>query len=63
MYAYKSLARKPEGKRPLGKTRHRWENNIKMDLRETEYEGMGQIHLVQFMYDLVVGFFENVNKH
>ena len=25
---------KPEGKRPLGRPRHRWENNIKMDLQE-----------------------------
>ena len=25
---------KPEGKRPLGKPRHRWEDNIKMDLQE-----------------------------
>ena len=25
---------KPEGKRPLGRPRHRWEDNIKMDLRE-----------------------------
>jgi hypothetical protein len=25
---------KPEGKRPLGKPRHRWEDNIKMDFRE-----------------------------
>jgi hypothetical protein len=25
---------KPEGKRPLGKPRHRWEDNIKMDLRQ-----------------------------
>jgi hypothetical protein len=28
------LVRKPEGKRPLGSSRHRWENNIKMDLQE-----------------------------
>jgi hypothetical protein len=27
---------KPEGKRPLGRPRHRWEDNIKMDLRERE---------------------------
>jgi len=30
------LVRKPEGKRPLGRPRHRWEDNIKMDLREWE---------------------------
>ena len=32
--AYRVLVRKPEGKRPLGRLRHRWEDNIKMDLRE-----------------------------
>ena len=31
---YRVLVRKPEGKGPLGKPRHRWEDNIKMDLRE-----------------------------
>jgi hypothetical protein len=31
---YKVLVRKPEGKRPLGRPRHRWENGIRMDLRE-----------------------------
>jgi hypothetical protein len=32
--AYKILARKPEGKRQLGRPKHRWEDNIGMDLRE-----------------------------
>jgi hypothetical protein len=31
---YRVLVGKPEGKRLLGKTRHRWEDNIEMDLRE-----------------------------
>jgi hypothetical protein len=31
---YKVLVRKPEGKRLLGRPRHRWENGIRMDLRE-----------------------------
>jgi hypothetical protein len=31
---YRVLAGKPEGKRPLGKPRHRWEDGIRMDLRE-----------------------------
>ena len=31
---YRVLVGKPEGKRPLGKPRHRWEDNIKMDLQE-----------------------------
>jgi hypothetical protein len=32
---YKVLVRKPEGKRPLGRPRRRWEDGIRMDLRET----------------------------
>jgi hypothetical protein len=32
--AYRALVGKPEGKRPLGRPRHRWEDNIEMDLRE-----------------------------
>ena len=32
--AYRVLVGKPEGKRPLGRQRHRWEDNIKIDLRE-----------------------------
>ena len=31
---HRLLAGKPEGKRPLGRPRHRWEDNIKMDLQE-----------------------------
>jgi hypothetical protein len=36
---YKVLVRKPEGKRPLGSRRHRWENGIRMDLREFGLRG------------------------
>jgi hypothetical protein len=32
--AYRILVGKPEGKRPVGRPRRRWEDNIKMDLRE-----------------------------
>jgi hypothetical protein len=32
--AYRILVGKPEGRRLLGRPRHRWEDNIKMDLRE-----------------------------
>jgi hypothetical protein len=32
--AYRALVGKPEGRRPLGRLRRRWEDNIKMDLRE-----------------------------
>ena len=31
---HRVLARKPEGKRRMGRPRHRWEDNIKMDLQE-----------------------------
>jgi hypothetical protein len=40
-------AGKPEGKRPCGRTRRRWEDNIKMDYREIEWEGVGWMHLAQ----------------
>jgi hypothetical protein len=36
-----------EGKRPLGRPRRRWEDGIKMDLRETGWEGSGLVHLAQ----------------
>jgi hypothetical protein len=45
MNAYRMLVGKPEGKRPLGRTRRRWVNNIKMDLREVEEDGMDWIDL------------------
>jgi hypothetical protein len=38
---------KPEGERPLGRLRHRWVDNIKMDLRETGWDGMDWIDLTQ----------------
>jgi hypothetical protein len=38
--AYKILVRKPEGKRTLRTPRHRWKDNIRMDLRETVWEGV-----------------------
>jgi hypothetical protein len=43
--AYKILAEKPEGKRPLGRPRRRWEDNIKVDLREIGIEGVDWIEL------------------
>jgi hypothetical protein len=38
---YKVLVVKPEGKRPLGRPRHRWEDGIRMDLRKTCLGGCG----------------------
>jgi hypothetical protein len=37
--AYRVLVGKSEGKRPLGRARRRWEDNIKMDLQEVGYGG------------------------
>ena len=36
--AYRILMGKPEGKRPPGRSRHRWEDNIKMDFQELGWE-------------------------
>jgi len=44
---YRVLVGKPEGKRPLGRPRHRWEDNINMDLQEVGCGGMGWINLAQ----------------
>jgi hypothetical protein len=40
---------KPGGKRPLGRPRRRWEDNIKMNLREIGWGGMEWIYLAQDM--------------
>jgi hypothetical protein len=41
------LVGKPEGKRPLGRPRRRWEDNIKLDLREIGIDGTNWIQLVR----------------
>jgi hypothetical protein len=45
--AYKILVGKDEGKRPLGRHRRGWEDNIKMDFREIGLEGVDWIDLAQ----------------
>ncbi|KAJ4444572.1 hypothetical protein ANN_06367 [Periplaneta americana] len=45
--AYRVLVGRPEGKRPLGRPRRRWENNIKMDLREEGYDDRDWINLAE----------------
>jgi hypothetical protein len=47
---YKVLVGKPKGKRPLGRLRHRRENEIKMDLREIGWGVAEWIHLAQVRY-------------
>jgi hypothetical protein len=45
--AYRILVEKPEGRRPLGRPRRRWVNNIKMDLREIGWDDGDWIDLAQ----------------
>jgi hypothetical protein len=45
--AYNILVGRPEGRRPLGRPKRRWEDNIKMDLREMGFGDMDWIHLAQ----------------
>jgi len=44
---YRALVRKPEGKTPLGRTRRRWEDNIKIHLQEVGCGAMNWIELAQ----------------
>ena len=44
---YRVLVGKPLGKRPFGRPRRRWEDNIKMDLQKVGYWGMDWIELAQ----------------
>jgi hypothetical protein len=44
---YKVFVGKPKGRRPLGRPRHRWEDGIRMDLREIDWGNMDWIRLVQ----------------
>jgi hypothetical protein len=44
---YRGLIGRPEGKIPLGRPRRRWEDNIKMDLRETGIDGANWVQLAQ----------------
>jgi hypothetical protein len=45
--AYRALVGKPEGRRPLGRPRRGWVDNIKMDLREVGWGGMDWIELAE----------------
>jgi hypothetical protein len=50
MNVYRLLLGKPEGKRPLGRSRRRWINNIKMDLLEIGLSVVDWIGLAQDRY-------------
>jgi hypothetical protein len=45
--AYRILVGRPEGRRPLGRPRRRWEGNIKMDIQEVGRGGMDWIDMAQ----------------
>jgi hypothetical protein len=45
--AYRVLVGRPEGRRPLGRPRRRWEDNIKMNLQEVGWVGRNWIELAQ----------------
>jgi hypothetical protein len=45
--SYRILVGRPEGRRPLGRPRRRWENNIKMDFQEVGCGGMDWIDMAQ----------------
>jgi hypothetical protein len=45
--AYRILVGRPEGRRPLGRTRHKWEDNIKSDLQEMGWDGVEWIDMAQ----------------
>jgi hypothetical protein len=44
---YNIFVGRPEGRRPLGRPRRRWEDNIKIDLREIGFGDMDWFHLAQ----------------
>jgi len=46
-YVYTGLVSRPEGKRPLGRPRRRWKDNIKMDLQEVGWGDMDWVYLAQ----------------
>jgi hypothetical protein len=47
---YRVSVGRPKGKRPLERPRHRWEDNIKMDLREI---GINEVNWIQLAQDMV----------
>jgi hypothetical protein len=56
---YRVLSRQPGRKEPLRKLRRRWEDNIKIHLKEMTYDSAGCIHLAQDKNELREGSYEN----
>jgi hypothetical protein len=56
---------KSEGKRPLGRLKHRWEVNITVDLRETKWEVVDWIHLAhdKVQWRAIVNMIINLRIH
>jgi hypothetical protein len=63
-YAEKCIVRKHEEKRPFARPRHRWVNNIEMDLKEIGHGGLHWTHLLQNGNEFRGrgGFYEHGNK-
>jgi hypothetical protein len=59
---YGVLVGRPEGKRPLGRPRRRWEDNIRTYLREKWIDEANWIRLAQDRVQVVVGFCEHCNE-
>jgi hypothetical protein len=58
---YRVLVGRPEGKRPLGRPSHRWEDNIKIDFRRNR-DRWGELDSAASGYGPVVGFCEHGNE-
>jgi hypothetical protein len=56
---YKVLVGKPEGRRPLGRPRRRWEDGVRMDLREIGLEGVDWIRLIISLHPVVIQYETN----
>jgi hypothetical protein len=59
---YRVLVGRPEGKRPMGRPRRRWDDNIKMDLMERGIDGANWIQLAQdkFLWRAFVNMVMNI---
>jgi hypothetical protein len=58
--AYRILAESSEGKTPLRRPRHRWEGDIKIDLKEIGWEGVDWIHLARPVVGAIVNIVMNL---